>query len=135
MWICPECNRQFINHNQPHSCGNFSIEKVFKKYPSAIFQLFKQIHNEVVSFGDMKVYPLKNGMMYSVNSTFLALKPHRNYLAVEFISSEKHDEFPVEKCVRISKTKYANILKIDSPEAIDKQLINWLNKAYIINHF
>ena len=71
--------------------------------------------------------------MYSVNSTFLALKPHQNYLAVEFISSEKHDEFPVERCVHVAKSKYANILRIDTPEAIDKQLIHWLNESYSAN--
>ena len=133
MWTCPECNRQFKSRNQPHSCGNFNIEKVFKKYSSTIFQLFYQIHNEVISFGKMNVNPVKNGVMYSVNSTFLALKPHKNYLAVEFVSDQKHDEFPVEKCVRIAKSKYANILQIDSPSAIDNQLVRWLHEAYIIN--
>jgi hypothetical protein len=134
MWTCPECNRQFKNRNQPHSCGYFSIDKVFEKYPSQIFQFFNQIHDTIVSLHGVNVYPVKNGVMYTVNSTFLTLKPHSNYLAVEFLSSEKHYEFPVEKCVRISKTKFANILRVDSYEAIDEQLINWLNEAYITNH-
>ena len=133
MWTCPKCKREFKNRNQDHSCGEFSIEKTFKKFPSFIFNLYRRIHNEVVTFGSVKVYPVKNGIMYSVNSTFLALKPHHSYLTVEFVSTVKHDEFPIEKSVSISKTKYINILKIDSPEAIDGQLLTWLNEAYITN--
>ena len=69
--------------------------------------------DEVSKFGEMKINPVKNGDMLSVNSTFLALKPHSKYLAVEFASNILHNEFPVEKCVKISKTKFAHILKVD----------------------
>lgn len=130
MWTCPKCNRQFKNRNQDHSCGHFTIEQVFEDKPPEIFMLFQQIHKKVKSFGEMQVRAVKNGVMFSVKSTFLALKPHQSYLAVEFAGGMAHDEFPVEKCMKISKNEFAHIMRIEQTEEIDDQLIAWLKEAY-----
>ena len=96
MWTCPKCKRKFRNKNQDHSCGFFTIDGVFEKFPSKIFQLFEKIHSHVKNFGEMEIRAVKNGVMFSVNTTFLALKPHTNYLAVEFACGTANNEFPVE---------------------------------------
>jgi len=103
MWICPKCKREFKNRNQEHSCGHFTIEQVFEKYSSDIFELFSIIHRKIESLGEMQIRAVKNGIMFSVKSTFLALKPHSKYLAIEFACGTAYDEFPVEKCVQVSK--------------------------------
>lgn len=133
MWTCTKCKREFKIRNQSHSCGNFSIEKVFEKYPAEIFHLFEIIHNLVNTFGKMKINPVINGVMFSVNSTFLALKPHSKYLSVEFACGNAHNEFPVEKCVQVSKTEFAHILRVENELEIDNQLIVWLKEAYHFN--
>lgn len=130
MWTCPKCQRQFKNKNQDHSCGDYSVESLFSKYPE-IFPLFEKIRNLVLSFGRVELVPVKNAVMFRVQTNFLVAKPHRSYLVLEFSSKHRHDEFPVEKCVKISKTRFAHILKIDSPENIDKQLTGWLREAYL----
>lgn len=129
MWTCPKCKREFKNRNQDHTCGIFTIESVFEKY-SDTFPLFEKIRNTVSTFGDVKVTAVKNAIMFSVQTNFLVLKPHNGFMGVEFTSMQSHNEFPVERCVKISKTRYAHILKIDSQENIDAQLINWLKEAY-----
>ncbi len=129
MWKCPKCNREFKNRNQDHSCGEYTLNSLFEKYPE-VFHLFEKIRDLVIKFGDIKITPVKNAVMFSVQTNFLVLKPHRSYLVVEFTSVRSHNEFPVEKCMKISKSKYAHILKIDSPENIDEQLTNWLFEAY-----
>jgi hypothetical protein len=129
MWTCPKCKREFKNRNQDHTCGIFTIESVFEKQ-SNVFLLFKKINTIISSFGDVKVTAVKNAIMFSVQTSFVVLKPHKNYLGVEFTSTHSYNEFPIERCVKISKTRYAHILKIDSMENIDAQLINWLKEAY-----
>jgi len=133
MWECPGCGRWFKNKNQPHSCGQFSIENLLDRFPSGIRELFSLIHNQVEKFDAVQVNPVKNGVMYAVKSTFLALKPRAGYLIVEFVAWEKHDEFPVEKCVRISKSEYAHIIRVGTPEDIDMQLLSWIEEAYLCN--
>ncbi len=134
MWTCPDCKSVFKNKNQSHSCGTFSIETVFEKYPLKTYALFERLLEEVVKFGEMNIRPVKNGVMFSVKTTFLALKPHSSYLAVEFSGEKKIDEFPIEKCVAISKTEFAHFLRIQELDEIDQQLINWLKEAYCYNY-
>jgi len=133
MWTCPNCGRQFKNRSQEHSCGYFTIEQVFENKPPEIFMLFQKINDKVKSFGEMQVRAVKNGVMFSVKSTFLALKPHRSYLAVEFAGGTAHDEFPVERCIKISRNEFAHIMQIEQTEETDEQLIGWLKEAYRFN--
>lgn len=91
------------------------------------------MQSEVCKFGKMNIRAVKNGVMFSVKTTFLALKPHSTYLAVEFSGEKKIDEFPIEKCVKISKTEYAHIMRIQELDEIDQQLLKWLNDAYCYN--
>ena len=133
MWTCPKCKRKFKNINKSHSCGTFSVEQVFEKYPAEIYSLFEIVVNVVKTFGQLNINPVKNGVMISVHSTFLALKPHSTYLALEFAGGIPHDEFPVEKCIRVSKNEYAHMLRIEKPDEIDQQLITWLKEAYLFN--
>ena len=133
MWTCPKCKREFKNRNQGHSCGDCTIEQVFEKYSPEIFELFTIVQKIVKSFGEMKISLVKNGVMFSVNTTFLALKPHSKYLSVEFACGTSYDEFPIEKCVRVSKNEFAHILRIENGNEIDQQFIDWLNEAYQFN--
>ena len=129
MWTCPKCKREFKNRNQDHTCGVFTVENVFGNYPETL-QLFNHVKQLVSHFGEIKVTPVKNAVMFSVQTNFLVLKPHRNYLIIEFTSNECHNEFPVEKCIKITKTRYFHLVNIDSIENIDEQLKNWLKEAY-----
>ena len=129
MWTCPKCKREFKNRKQDHSCGDFNIEQIFEKYPET-FVLFKILKDKILKFGEVKIYPVKNAVMFAVNSTFLAVKPHKSYLVLEFTSKNNYTEFPIEKSARISKTRFFHLVKIDSSENIDQQLINWLYEAY-----
>jgi hypothetical protein len=133
MWTCPKCKREFKNRNQGHSCGDFTINQVFEKYSPEIFELFSIIYKLVKSFGDMQISPVKSGVMFTANTTFLALKPHSKYLSVEFASGNAYDEFPIEKCVQISKTEFAHILRIENKFEIDSQISDWLSEAYQFN--
>ena len=133
MWTCPKCNRKFKSPNQSHSCGTFIINTVFEKYPIEIYNLFEMIYAELKTFGNMQVRPVKNGVMFSVHSTFLALKPHSKYLAIEFYCKKKYDEFPIEKCVQVSKIGFAHIMRVQEVSEIDTQLFEWLKESYLFD--
>lgn len=81
----------------------------------------------------MQINAVKNGVMFSVNSTFLALKPGSKYLQIEFACGKQFNEFPVEKCVKVSKTEYAHILRIENEHEFDRQLRTWIKEAYNFN--
>ena len=39
MWTCPKCGYQFINRNQSHSCGNYTVADFLKDKPDKTIDL------------------------------------------------------------------------------------------------
>ena len=115
MWTCPDCKSVFKNKNQSHSCGTFSIETVFEKYPLKTYALFERLLEEVVKFGEMNIRPVKNGVMFSVKTISFAL----------FKARITHSTS--------AESLYA-VLRIQELDEIDQQLINWLKEAYCYNY-
>jgi hypothetical protein len=61
----------------------------FEKYPG--FLLFELRTDEIMRFGEIKTYAVKNAVMFAVHSTFSAVKPHENYLAPGFTGKTAYD--------------------------------------------
>ena len=132
-WICPNCNRSFRNANQSHSCMNVMAEFLFVGKNPELWEIYQKLLIPLKNLKGVKINPVKNIILLSVNTNFLAIKPKVNRLEIEFISHLKIDEFPVHKSVSVSKTKYANFIKLDNTSDVDKQLIDWLINAYMID--
>ncbi|PCJ89783.1 MAG: hypothetical protein COA57_01100 [Flavobacteriales bacterium] len=73
---------------------------------------------------------VKSAVLLRRGSTFLALKPKKQWLDIEFMLKDKMDEFPVYKTFRLSKNRVAHYVRIESPKEVDRQLLNWLKEAY-----
>lgn len=130
MWTCKICNRTFINTNQDHSCLLVNLESHFYNKQQRVIDTFEKIKNEVLLFEDVQLNSVKNAILFRAKSTFLAIKPKKNFLDIEFILDEKVEEFPIYKTVQASKFKWAHFMRIGSPEDVDEQLIGWIGRAY-----
>jgi len=64
----------------------------FEKYPG-VFLLFELRTDEIMRFGEIKTYAVKNAVIFAVHSTFSAVKPHENYLAPGFTGKTAYDDF------------------------------------------
>jgi len=94
-----------------------------------VIDTFEKIKNEVLLFEDVRLNSVKNAILFRVKSTFLAIKPKKDFLDIEFVLDEKIDEFPIYKTVQASKFKWAHFIRIESPEEVDEQLILWFRQA------
>lgn len=81
----------------------------------------------------MQISPVKSAIIFSAKSTFLAVKPKKNWLDLEFILDYEADEFPVFKIIRAGKSRYVHFIRISTPENIDRQLMDWIRQAYALN--
>ena len=83
-----------------------------------------------MKFEGVKINPVKNAILFQAKSNFLAVKPKKFYLDIEFLLPEKTEEFPVYKVVQATKLKYAHFMRLESPDEVDEQLISWLKMAF-----
>jgi ABC-type tungstate transport system permease subunit len=130
FWICPNCNREFHNTNQSHSCGTTPVEKHFVKTLPSVQQLYNQLIQQVENFGVIRIASVKNAILISNRTTFLACKLSKTYLTLEFFLDHEEDLFPVYKTVRISKRRVVHFMKLQSEEELDSQLLAWLKASY-----
>ncbi len=130
MWTCPKCGRKFRNTNQDHSCMITDLRSHFAGKDQNVINTFEELLDRVMTFSSVRINPLKNAILFSVNSHFLAVKPKKSRLDIEFLLDGKIEGFPIHKSVQATKTKWAHFMQLDSPDEVDDQLMQWLRRAH-----
>lgn len=133
MWNCPNCGRSFRNTNQDHSCLITDLESYFVNKQQNVIDTFEKIKNEVMQLEGVQINSVKNAILFQAKSNFLAVKPKKAHLDIEFVLDEKVDEFPIYKTFQATKSKCAHFVRLESPEEVDEQLIQWFRIAYKIS--
>jgi hypothetical protein len=97
-----------------------------------VIDTFEKIKNEVMKLEGVRMISVKNAILFQAKSNFLAVKPKKAILDIEFVLDEPIEVFPIHKTVQTSKTKWAHFVRLESPEEMDEQLLSWLLQAYKI---
>jgi hypothetical protein len=129
-WKCPTCERQFRNKNQAHSCIVTAVQDHWHASEENVRLTCEKLLSHVKRFGDIRISPVKNGIMVASASTFLAVKPKKKWVDIEFIHDTEINEHPIHKTVHYVKTKWAHFLRLDNPKDVNRQLMGWLKSAY-----
>lgn len=88
--------------------------------------------SKVSDFGNVTISPAKNCILLKSASTFLALKPKKEWMDIEFLLDEETDEFPVHKTLRVSKNRVAHFVRLEHPREITRKLTGWLKRSFEI---
>ena len=95
MWDCPNCGRSFRNTNQDHSCLITDLESHFVNKQQQVIDTFVNIKNEVIKLEGVRINSVKNAILFQAKSNFLAVKPKKTHLDIEFVLDERIEEFPI----------------------------------------
>jgi hypothetical protein len=87
---------------------------------------------EVMKFGNVHVSPVEIGVMLKAASTFVAVKPKRSWVDIEFILDEEITEYPVHRAVRYTKGRFAHFVRLESPKEVTRKLLGWLKRSYTL---
>ncbi len=130
MWICPECGRKFARNNQSHSCSQYDPEFLFIGKGEEIRLLYKILIDKVMAFGEVDIHFGKWNLTIRRLSTFLSIMVEKGHLTLVFISEKPIDDFPVYQHHQHTASRFSNVVKIESEDEIDDQLIGWLKQAW-----
>jgi hypothetical protein len=73
LWRCPKCGRHFVNRNQWHSCGSYSVESFLEGKSSAAIELFHRFAELVEACGPVLIAPAKSRIGFQVSTIFAAV--------------------------------------------------------------
>lgn len=130
MWTCPKCKRMFKNTNQDHSCMVIDPDSHFINKDPQVKVVFNKILEVVQGFNNSRMNSVKNAILFTSGSNFLAIKPKKKWLDIEFVLPYEANLFPVYKTVQVNKAMWAHFVRIESESEVDEELIGWLRDAY-----
>ena len=132
MWTCPKCGRIFKKAKQPHSCKKDSLESHFKNKEKAK-ELFEHLVAQIeIRIGKVKIISIPCCVPLFGKYDFLAALPKKDRLEIRFALDREIESQRLKTCVSMSKKVFKNCFDIYSIKEIDKELLNWLKKAYNI---
>lgn len=132
LWRCPKCGEMFTTANQRHSCGKFSLEKVFARSDPHVFQIYQKFVQLVRDCGKVKVIPQKTRVTFQVRMRFLSVYPRRSYLLADFVFARrlKHPRF--FKIETFSPRNHLHHIRIESETELDSDVLQWIREAYAV---
>jgi len=133
MWTCPDCKRTFKNTHQDHSCLVTDIASHFIGKQENVKETFNALITVIKTLDDVTVNSVKNAILLTNKTHFLAVKPKKAWLDIEFVLDQKVEGFPIYKTVQASKKKWAHFMRLGSIEEVDDQLMEWIKKAYEVS--
>ncbi len=110
-----------------------SIESHFLGKAAGVMNTFEKLSQEVSAFGPVTVNSVKHAILFTRGSHFLAVKPRKNWLDIEFVLSRPEEGFPIHKTVQAGKSKWAHFMRLQAVEEVDGQVVEWLREAYGIS--
>jgi hypothetical protein len=131
-WTCPDCQREFRNTNQWHSCIKADVADHLRDKSAAVVAAFDKLSRGIEGFGEMTISPVKTAIQFKAGATFLSVKIKKDYVELEFQLGELVERFPVYRSVRVSKNRVVHLVVIEGPEGVDKQLMGWLRASYVL---
>jgi hypothetical protein len=107
-------------------------DMLFHNKSPLVKQIYDRLAGEMEKFGNVKVSSTKSSVMFVSRSTFLAVKPKKNWLDIEFVLEDVVNEYPIYKTFRANKSRVAHFVRLESLKDVNKQLIRLLKLSYTI---
>ena len=130
MWTCPKCNRTFRTTNQSHSCATIEIDSHFANKPAVIKEIYEKLLLRVNEIVKVNINVVKSAIFLKTSSTFIEIKPRKEYLLIAFYLDRELKEFPIAGTLQISKNRIVHEIHLQKPDDINRQVISLLKESY-----
>lgn len=105
---------------------------MFLNSNATVIEIYKVLKNQCQAFCKYKIDTTKSCLYFVDHHRFLAIKPKKSGLILEYVLHRAVDVFPVIKVIEIGKFRYAHRLILDQPEDISTEVLRWIKEAHNI---
>ncbi|MBV9986047.1 MAG: hypothetical protein JO301_00090 [Chitinophagaceae bacterium] len=95
-----------------------------------VTNMYEKLISELQKFGSLKIDPKKTSIHLGNRFGFAGVYTRKDYITLEVHLKRKLISSRVSKVEQASANRFHHTIKIDSPNAIDKELLGWLKEAY-----
>ncbi len=131
MWICPKCRQKFVNTNQPHSCGRFTVEQFLKGKTKGAIGLFKYFLAQYRKIGRFELHPVKTRIALVAEMRFCAVnRIGPDFIDVHFVLTESYPRKCFRKIDDLEDRFFIHHLRIHRKSDISEEVRKYMKQAY-----
>lgn len=134
MWICPKCHQKFINKNQYHSCGNYTLDDFLKGKSEKAIELFNHFLSAFREVGDFELHPVKTRVTLLTKMRFASInRLSKDCLSGHLILDEKIENSLIfTKIDKVGNNSFVHHFKLREKSDINAEFKKYMKKSYKI---
>lgn len=109
-----------------------SMDLLFTRTDPIVRQTYESLLAVVTSFGPCTAEAKKTSVHLVRTSGFAGVHPRKSYLYLTLRLDRALSGLRIAKTEQVSKNRWHNELRLDTPEQIDPELRGWLQEAYTL---
>jgi hypothetical protein len=102
----------------------------FQNKPVVIKDIFNKLISVVKQIGKVNINVVSSAILLKKNTTYIEIKPRKEYLLIAFYLAGERKEFPVSRSLRISRQRVVHTIHLQHPGDIDDTVIGLLRESY-----
>jgi hypothetical protein len=132
LWRCPQCDREFANRNQTHTCGLHDLEHHFANCDPIVRELYERVLIVVQSLGSVVVLPEKTRIAFQVRMSFAQVTPRRRWLDGHVVLARRLEHPRFRRIETFSPRNHLHAFRLEQPSHIDDTFAGWMREAYAV---
>jgi Domain of unknown function (DUF5655) len=131
LWTCPKCNRQFVNLNMPHSCGQYTVDAFLAGKSSHAIRLYEQFTALISECGPVLIAPAKTRIGFQVRMIFAAVnKLSDQGLDAHVVLTRRLKSARFKRVEMMTPKCFVHHFRLQSLQHMDEEVKAWLREAY-----
>ena len=133
MWTCLECQQNFVNQNQVHSCNDRVLDDFLDNKSSHIISLFWHFVAAYQQIGNVTIHPTKTMIAFAAKTRIAyVIRLGKNFVDVVFPFDKPYPEnLCFRKIAQVpGQQQYNHHLRLLQPDDVNAEVKKFMKKAY-----
>jgi Domain of unknown function (DUF5655) len=126
---CFHCKQQ-ITDGDGHDCWTTTEAALTKGLSDDLRDAWERLRETAADFGDQRIYASHHSIMFARKACYLFVRPKRAHLELCVFLGRAIKSPRVKKPTPVSKTKFANIVRIVHRDEVEAPITEWMQEAY-----
>ncbi len=134
MWTCPKCRHKFVNRNQSHSCGHYTVEDFLEGKSEQATRLFHDFLAAYRTIGTFKLHPVKTRIALMTKMRFCSINSiGPDYLAGHLVLRQSYaNNHCFYKIDNLADKFFIHYFRIHTKKDITSELKRHMRLAYAV---
>jgi hypothetical protein len=115
--------------NDPGRDAQQGVE-VFARSDPAVWEIYECLLAAIDRIGAFEIEPKKTSIHLKRQVAFAGVHPRRSGLVLNLRLARSLTTERLWRCEQVSRSRFHNEIRIEAPQQIDAELIEWLREAY-----